>query len=99
MFPIQKIMKEWLSNKCENDEQVELKLRRLIIQDKQLLRKINDQIQKGTKPLTQGFIVREIQDLIEGFMESRKLYIYPCKLCGKKEIFNTHKVDYHLCKN
>ncbi|SOC39062.1 hypothetical protein [Ureibacillus acetophenoni] len=98
MFPIQKIMKEWLSNKCENDEHVERNLRKLIIQDKQLLREINILIQNGTVSEIQDYVIIEIQKLIDSFIESKNLIINLCKRCKSKDLFNTHNIEHHICK-
>lgn len=89
MLPIKKEMSEWLNGLCDNDQRIIDKIRRLLIENKPLLRAINIDFQNGNTQL--------IKDSIESFLESKNIYITNCKYCRRKEVFNSLSIESHVC--
>lgn len=89
MFPDEREMKVWLSNLCGNNSNIENTIRSELKKNKPLLRTISYEFEIGN--------IESVKDCIKSFMESEKIYIYNCKICKSKSIFNDHNYENHIC--
>ncbi|MEH7483959.1 hypothetical protein V7157_23410 [Neobacillus drentensis] len=90
MGEIKTELAEWIADFCGNDEECEQKLRKLMLQDKELVRSINVAFNSGNVP--------RIQQLIKNYLSDKRMIIRTCKACNKKNFISSHNLVGMKCE-